>query len=220
MLSTSKTRICPLCKSDADWFCDYFNTVVDFFRCRHCLGIFKTPDNFPDSSFEKERYETHNNDVYDERYQKFVSPITNAVKKEFDVSAKGLDYGCGTGPVAAFILEKGGYNIKLFDPYFYPNEQYLNNKYDYIICCEVMEHFFYPDKEFLKLKSLLKSDSKLYCKTKMISDDIGIEDFKDWHYKNDPTHVFFYTPKSLQAIRHFAKFKSVNFDDNLIIFKT
>jgi len=220
MFSTSKTTICPLCKSYANWFCDYFNYSVEFYKCRQCLSIFKTSDNFPDPVFEKKRYETHNNDVHDIDYQTFVSPITNAVKQVFDVSSMGLDYGCGTGPVAAFVLENDGYTIKLYDPYFQPNTQCLDECYDFIICCEVMEHFFYPEREFLKLKHLLKSDSKLYCKTKMITNDMNVVDFKKWHYKNDPTHVFFYAPKSLKLISQLVGFKSVNFDHNLIIFST
>lgn len=220
MPSNSKTAICPLCKSEAEWFCDYFKEIVEFYKCKNCLGIFKPSKYFPDLTFEKERYETHNNDVYDKQYQKFVSPITDAIENEFKVSSLGLDYGCGTGPVATFVLEKKGYTIKLYDPYFYPDKKSLSGSYDFIICCEVMEHFFTPDLEFLKLKKLLKSNSKLFCKTKMISNTISVEHFKNWHYKDDPTHVFFYSPESLRVISQFAKFKSVKFDDNLIIFST
>jgi SAM-dependent methyltransferase len=212
--------ICPLCKSNAKWFCDYFNDVVEFFKCENCHGIFKSLKSYPKPETEKARYQTHNNDVHDRRYQQFVSPITDAVQDDFENTSVGLDYGCGTGPVATHVLEKQGYSIKLYDPFFYPDENYENQLYDFIICCEVMEHFFHPDKEFSKLKKLLKSNSKLYCKTKMISNTMSVEDFKNWYYKDDPTHVFFYTPRSLVVICGLAKFKSVNFNDNLIIFST
>lgn len=220
MTDSSKTAICPLCKSHASWFCNYFNHVVEFFKCNNCSSIFKSSNSYPKWESEKARYETHNNDVYDIRYQHFVSPITNAVKKHFENTSLGLDYGCGTGPVAAHVLEKQGYNIILYDPFFYPDKSYRSHVYDYIICCEVMEHFFDPYKEFQKLKSLLKPNSKLYCKTKMIADDVQVEDFKSWFYKDDPTHVFFYTSKSLDMICRLSNFKTVSFDDNLIIFST
>jgi SAM-dependent methyltransferase len=220
MSSSSVKVVCPLCSSHANWFCDYFKDVVDFFKCDNCLSIFKSSLSFPNYSLEKTRYETHNNDVHDKRYQKFVIPITQAIEQEFHINSTGLDYGCGTGPVATFVLEGKGYKIRLYDPFFYPDESYKKESYDFIICCEVMEHFFDPNMEFIKLKNLLKPNSKLYCKTKMISDTINIQDFKSWHYKDDPTHVFFYTPKSLQVICEISDFKSVNFDDNLIIFST
>lgn len=220
MVEPGKSVRCLLCQDHAHKFCSYFKTPEVFYRCPNCLAIFKSSNFFVDANFEEERYRTHNNDIYDERYQKFVSPITDAVKKDFTTKTKGLDYGCGTGPVATHVLEKQDYNITLYDPYFYPDSTYQNTTYDFIICCEVMEHFYEPDKEFSKLKNLLNSNGKLYCKTKMISDDFSVEAFKNWHYKNDPTHVFFYSPKTLQVICHKFGYKSVYFDDKLITFCT
>ncbi|MGX1023672.1 class I SAM-dependent methyltransferase [Flavobacterium sp. CS20] len=220
MSPTQASTPCPLCQHQADWFCSCFNIPQDFYRCSNCLSIFKPSKYFVDADFEEERYRTHNNDVHDKRYQSFVSPITNAVKRDFSSDTKGLDYGCGTGPVATYVLEHEDYNITLYDPYFYPDSSYENEEYDFIICCEVMEHFYEPNQEFEKLKNLLKPNAKLYCKTKMITNDFSVENFKNWHYKNDPTHVFFYSPKTLQVICQKFGFKSVSFDEKLITFNT
>jgi SAM-dependent methyltransferase len=215
----SKSSTCRLCHHKAVWFCDNFKKPIDFFRCIYCKSIFKEKDNFLDHNAEKTRYETHNNDVKDIRYQKFVSPITDAVFDEFSNDALGLDYGCGTGPVASYILEKKGFKMTLFDPFFYTETSYSQKKYNFIICCEVMEHFHQPDKEFKHLKELLSKNGVLYCKTKMISDNISVDAFKAWHYKDDPTHVFFYTPTALNFIQTNEGFQSVSFDEKLIIFK-
>ena len=217
---SSELKKCKLCHHKVKWYCDYFKIPKSFYKCTNCKAIYRDFETFVDEETEEKRYRTHNNDVYDERYQKFVSPITNAVSEDFEQTAKGLDYGCGTGPVATFILEKKGYNIRLYDPFFYPDTSFENERYDFIICCEVMEHFFNPQVEFQKLKNLLKPNGKLYCKTKMITDEFSVEAFKNWHYKNDPTHVFFYSPKTLQVIQEQFGFSSVTFDDKLIIFHT
>ena len=217
---SSESSICKLCQHKIEWFCDYFKVPKSFYQCTNCRAIYRDSKTFVDEETEEKRYRTHNNDVYDERYQKFVSPITNAVSEDFSQTAKGLDYGCGTGPVATFMLEKKAYDITLYDPFFYPDTSYENEQYDFIICCEVMEHFFNPKTEFQKLKNLLKPNGKLYCKTKMITDDFSVEAFKNWHYKNDPTHVFFYSPKTLKVIQQQFDFKSVTFDEKLIIFHT
>jgi 2-polyprenyl-3-methyl-5-hydroxy-6-metoxy-1,4-benzoquinol methylase len=209
---------CILCHGKADWFCNYFKKQVHFYKCSNCKSIFKDNSVFPDLTSEKLRYLTHNNNVEDENYQAFVSPITNAVVKHFSEDKIGLDYGCGTGPVAAHVLKLKGYEIVLYDPFFYPDENYDQQKYDFIICCEVMEHFHKPDKEFRLLKSLLKEEGRLYCKTSQISDHISVQEFKDWHYKNDPTHVFFYTPSALEYIKTNMGFRSLNFDKKLITF--
>ena len=59
-------------------------------------------NTFISAEAEKARYLTHNNDVEDERYQQFVSPITSAVMKQVQpLRTFGLDYGAGTGPVIA-----------------------------------------------------------------------------------------------------------------------
>lgn len=78
-------------------------------------------------------------------------------------------------------------------------------QYDFIVCCEIAEHFANPAAEFQRLARLLKPGGRIYCMTMMW---LG-GDFSRWQYKNDPTHVFFYTPKSLAFIRDQYGFKSV-----------
>ncbi|HSI70741.1 MAG TPA: class I SAM-dependent methyltransferase [Gillisia sp.] len=174
------------------------------------------PEFYVDPIAEKNRYEEHNNDVNDPRYQNFVSPITTAVLADFPATATGLDYGCGTGPVAAVQLQKQGYTVKLFDPFFENHPQNLEQQYDFIICCEVMEHFFYPYEEFKLLAGLLKPGGKLYCKTSIYNDD---RDFDSWYYKNDPTHVFLYSPESLEWIKDNLKFSKLQVQPKLIVFE-
>ena len=68
---------CPLCNSTATLFCEKPKHL--FYKCTNCDGIFRPKDTFLTAEEEKEHYEKHNNDVFDERYQNFVSPIVNAV---------------------------------------------------------------------------------------------------------------------------------------------
>lgn len=174
------------------------------------------PEFYIDPTAEKNRYEEHNNDVNDLRYQKFVSPITTAVFASFPNTALGLDYGCGTGPVAAVQLQEQGYKVNLFDPFFENHPQNLQQQYDFIICCEVMEHFFNPHKEFKLLARLLTPGGKLYCKTSLFTND---QDFGPWYYKNDPTHVFLYSPESLEWIKDNFRFKNLQIEPKLLTFE-
>lgn len=186
-----------------------------FFDCENCGSIVRSTDTFPDFETEKERYETHNNDVNDLRYQKFVSPITNAVQANFKPqNSIGLDFGAGTGPVITKVLNDKGYKLNLYDPFFHPDKSVLNQKYDYIVCCEVIEHFHNPFKEFELLKSLLKPSGKLYCMTDIFSKNL---DFGNWYYKNDPTHVIFYTEKSLRWIQREIEFSTLEINHRLIV---
>lgn len=210
---------CPLCESVADYFCSIGKKGRDYYKCGTCHSVFLTPNQYIDYSSEKSRYEEHNNDVEDPRYQKFVSPITDAVQTQFPKNADGLDYGCGTGPVASVVLEENGFKeIALYDPFFQPNKNNLTKTYDFIICCEVMEHFFNPKEEFSRLKKLLKPSGKLFCKTSVLKDNADADYFKDWWYNNDPTHVFFYTPKTLEFIAKTFDFNQVLIEQKLITF--
>ena len=95
----------------------------------------------------------------------------------------------------------------------YPD--HLKEKYEYIACCEVIEHFYHPYKEFKNLRNMLKENGALYCQTNIYKENIN---FKDWYYKNDPTHVFFYTEKSIYWIKENFAFSDITIKNRLIIF--
>jgi 2-polyprenyl-3-methyl-5-hydroxy-6-metoxy-1,4-benzoquinol methylase len=173
------------------------------------------PKDYPGRKEEIRVYKQHKNDIHDERYQNFVSPITLAVMRDFKTEHRGLDFGAGTGPVITSVLNSSGYQIIPYDPYFHNNGELLNSRYDYIACCEVMEHFHHPYQEFDLLKKLLNPGGKLYCMTMLFDDGI---DFEKWYYKNDPTHVFLYSPASLEWIRKYFGFQDVQVEGRLITF--
>lgn len=204
---------CNLCGAETKAFWE--DKQRKFVCCTNCEAIQLLPEFYVPEDAEKERYLTHNNDVEDPRYQQFVSPITSQVLEDFSEENTGLDYGCGTGPVAAAELEKKGYTVALYDPYFHPDKKVLKNFYDFIICCEVMEHFYEPAREFRRLSERINPGGKLYCKTSLYSEEI---DFENWYYKNDPTHVFFYTEKSLIWIKDNLGFSKVEIEPQLIVF--
>lgn len=187
-----------------------------YYRCTNCQSIMMDPAGYLSSEAEKDRYDQHNNDVNDKGYRNFVKPLVETVLNKFSAGARGLDYGAGSGPVAAAMLEEKGYRVNLYDPYYWNNKMLLDAKYDYIICCEVIEHFTRPAEEFRLLRSLLREGGSLICMTEITSDGL---DFEKWYYKNDPTHVFFYHPLALEWIKKEYGFSSLNVDKRLIHFE-
>lgn len=204
--------LCPLCHQNNFTRRD---DIPKFFNCLNCGIIFRDTAHYMTAEQEKARYLTHNNDVNDIRYQDFVRPVVHGVLRSFLPTAKGLDFGAGTGPVIAKLLRDKGFEINLWDPFFHPDETVLNEAYPFIVCCEVMEHFHYPLKEFQRMKNLLKPGGKLFCMTWLFSDEIV---FKNWNYKNDRTHVIFYTEQTLQWIKEKVGFSKVYLENRLIIF--
>jgi len=204
-------KSCPLCEGESTVF--YQHKTRLYHQCKTCKGIFVDPSLIPDSIHEKSRYEEHQNDVNDEGYQKFVSPITNAILNNYSPLDKGLDFGAGTGPVIAKILREQDYQIALYDPFFHYFPNLLNQTYDYIACCEVIEHFHFPAKEFDLLKSLLRKGGTLYCMTDIYDNSI---DFHQWYYKNDITHVFIYQKETLEWIKETYGFLKLTVKDRLV----
>jgi len=184
--------ICTLCSSELIHKKDAY-----YYDCDTCKAIVKDEAYYLAADEEKARYETHNNDVNDSRYQNFTSPITNYVLDRFSPEHKGLDFGSGTGPVISSVLTKKGYSIVQYDPFFAPDRNVLNDSYDYIVSCEVFEHFYTPKKEIDKLISLLNNNGALLIMTLLYNDQI---DFNTWFYRKDPTHVFIYRKETIEYI--------------------
>lgn len=183
---------CPLCTTQLEFKVDAF-----YFECSTCFALVKDAQFYISSEDEKIRYVSHNNDVEDVRYQNFTSPITNKILEHCKPTDLGLDYGCGTGPVITKMLQEKNYQIQLYDLYFYPSLDYLNYAYDYIFSCEVFEHFSNPNAEIKKLISLLKPNGLLLIMTHLYDETIL---FENWYYRNDPTHIFIYTHKTMEYI--------------------
>ena len=212
-MNSNNLNNCPLCGSHGTEF--YKSKKSVYFQCTNCSGIFMDNKLRPDSEMEKLRYEEHINDVENEGYQKFVLPITSSVLREFSPTDKGLDFGAGTGPVISKILNDNNFSIVQYDPFFHNYPNLLNHKYDYIACCEVMEHFYQPKKEFELLLNLLQPNGKLFCMTDLYNETI---DFRKWYYKNDQTHVFIYHQDSIDWIQKEIGFSDFIIDGRLITF--
>jgi len=206
-----KQEQCPLCGTPSPFF--YQNTQ-SYFRCPCCDGIFVSRKDLPEAKEEIQRYKLHSDDTQDAGYRKFVTPITSNILKDFTTASKGLDFGAGTSAIISVILHEHNYNIKNYDPYFHNHPKLLLQQYDYISSCEVIEHFYQPKKEFTLLCRMLQEGGKLYLMTDIYDENI---EFSSWYYKNDPTHVFFYTAKTFAYIQEVFACKNVSIEKRLII---
>jgi len=90
--------------------------------------------------------------------------------------------------------QKGGYDPEIFqDDYFVP-------PFDFITCTETAEHFTKPGVDFQKLLSpllLRQSGGILVIMTQML---YSKEQFVNWWYLRDKTHVSFYSPETMEFI--------------------
>ena len=94
-------------------------------------------------------------------------------------------------------MKKDGFEVFLYDPFFYPDKDVLTKQYDFITCTETVEHFHNPWKEFNTLNTILKPNGWLGVMTSFLTTDVM---FENWYYRRDPTHVTFYSEKTFQVI--------------------
>lgn len=189
---------CVLCDStDAHLY--YSNENSSYLRCSTCELVFSPKRFHLNNTDEKSRYDLHQNNPEDEHYRAFLSRVFNPVLDCIKPGAKGLDFGCGPGPTLSLMFEEKGYSVDLFDKYYANNPDIFNNQYDFITATEVAEHLDEPGKELSRLFKLLNPGGVLAVMTSMLSQEIV---FSSWHYKDDSTHICFFSKKTMN---HLAK---------------
>ncbi len=207
--------ICPICLGSNIL---PFKTIdkKNYFKCNFCSGLFVDSKHHLSSEEEKERYSLHNNTLYDPDYRIFLSKLYNPLVAELKKGSKGLDFGCGPGPALAEMFKEAGFCMDLYDPIFFPQKPSTYKKYDFITCTEVVEHFYDPFNEFIKIDGMLAKKGIFAVMTNFYDESIN---FENWYYRKDPTHVVFYTIQTLQYIAEEMSWKFETPSKNVVFFK-
>jgi 2-polyprenyl-3-methyl-5-hydroxy-6-metoxy-1,4-benzoquinol methylase len=152
--------------------------------------VFVDPQYYLDPEQEKAEYDLHKNSAADPGYRQFLSRLSVPLLERLSPARQGLDFGCGPGPTLSLMLEQAGHFVALYDPFYQPGGDVLAAHYDFITATEVVEHLYQPGAELEKLWAMLDKGGYLGLMTKLVRDR---EAFASWHYKNDPTHVCFFS---------------------------
>lgn len=88
------------------------------------------------------------------------------------------------------MFREAGHRMALYDCFYQPDNAVLSGSYDFITATEVVEHLHRPGATLAQLWGLLRPGGYLGLMTKLVIDR---EAFSRWHYKNDPTHVAFFS---------------------------
>lgn len=184
--------ICPLCTNAATALY-WRDKRRDYCRCPVCETVFVPPAFHLPPDREKAEYDLHRNDVNDPGYRRFLARIATPLLARLPAAAQGLDFGCGPGPALAAMLREAGHRCALYDLYYFPDDQVLHHRYDFITATEVVEHLANPHAALAQLWACLNPGATLALMTKRVHDR---EAFQRWHYKNDPTHITFFSAGS------------------------
>ncbi len=105
--------------------------------------------------------------------------------------------------------------MDLYDPFFQPLMENLKDHYEFIICSEVMEHFYDPAKEISFLSQRLQKGGSLFVMTELWKNQVP---FEKWDYQRDSTHVCFYSESTFKWIEKSWAFSRLEIrSPNLIV---
>jgi len=154
---------------------------------------------YVDESTEKAQYDNHHNSIDDEGYCTFLSRIIDPIEAYVEKGGSGLDFGSGPGPTLSRLFERRGFKMDIYDPYYAPDNTIFKKQYTFITSTEVIEHMYQPMFEIKRLMGILEEGGVIGLMTMFVPE--RQEDFKPWFYKNDPTHIAFYSEKTFR-IQH------------------
>lgn len=208
---------CLICGSETTDIIDS-QIRVTHSHCDNCGFIYKNKEFHLSLDVEHDNYKMHNNTFESKGYVQIFVDLVNDYIKPLNIKGKVLEFGSGPGPVLKELLIREGYDVFDFDPFFNNNLTYLKNKYQLITSTEVVEHFVEPLKEFEHLSNLLEKGGYLLLMTRLRTMDSN--EFLNWWYRRDLTHISFYTLDTFKEIGKRNNLELVKSNNvNIIIFK-
>lgn len=180
---------CPLCgQSEAElYWCD---ARREYRQCGCCRLVFVPRHQYLSAAQEKAHYDLHINSPEDQGYRRFLGRLFDPMVEKLAPAAEGLDFGSGPGPTLSVMFDEAGFATATYDIYYARNEPNLLRDYDFVTASEVVEHLSQPGEVLDKLWSILKPCGWLGLMTKLVANR---QAFSRWHYKNDPTHISFFS---------------------------
>lgn len=204
---------CPLCKASEGRL--FFQDSRDYFRCSVCSLAFVLPHQFLSTKEEKSVYDLHKNSPDDPGYRRFLTRLFDPMVQRLTPNSYGFDFGSGPGPTLSAMFEEAGHSMEIYDPFYAPDIKLLQEQYDFIVASEVVEHLHHPGQELDRLWSCLKPNGLLGIMTKRVIDQ---QAFSKWHYKNDPTHVCFFSTETFQWLADYWHATLTIPEDDVVIF--
>ncbi|GGF64613.1 methyltransferase [Alteromonas lipolytica] len=175
--------------------------------------VFVDPEALPTPEQEHAEYQLHQNSLQDEGYLSYLNRLVECITPHLSADAKILDYGSGPCPALAHLFSNAGFNIDCYDPFFGPTTISAAH-YDVITATESIEHFHKPEQEWQRWMELLNPHGWLAIMTKRV---LSADKFANWHYKNDPTHVSFFSVETFTWLAREYRFNVIFPDRDIVL---
>lgn len=189
-------------------YSDFYDKELFFFICEDC-GFISAPDNkyeyekkdFLSSSKPSNKPGSRAGDGFNpgREYFMFKNAYEVIGKNRVDVLIFGAGLSKDHEKLRSLHLTSNVYitdfvNLQKSD-WFIPLDS-TNYRFDIVICCEVMEHFIDPQREFKKLFEFVKDNGILICSTN-INNEKSLENVLYPYFKG---HTSYYNASSISVL--------------------
>lgn len=189
---------CPACTAAALSFEDV-QLHCTTHRCTRCGLIFKDRSCFPTQAQELKKYREHNNSLENAGYVAMFEQFLDFALAHVPHRVRtALDYGSGPAPVLAQLLKRRGFETAIYDKYFAPDPLPESARFDLVTCTEVIEHVADPAAFLAQLKAHTEPGGTIALMTQFHDGSEAL--YRTWWYRRDPTHLCFFTPRTLQTL--------------------
>ena len=209
---------CKICNSRVKQIEDKKKSLY-YYRCCFCSFISLDDAQRVDKEQEKKQYDQHNNSLENEGYvQMFEEFIDLSIAPYIKNIQTALDFGSGPTPVFSELLKRRGLEVDIYDLFYAPKKVYKEKSYDLITSTEVFEHLSKPLEVLELLSRHLKAYGYISIMTKFPPNEDN--EFLNWWYRRDPTHISFFTPKSFEIMAEKVGLKLLKtINSNIVVFQ-
>ena len=205
---------CKICLSHTKTIEDA-QLLKTYYACPHCEAFFLDEAFFLSHEQEQKMYSQHNNSLENEGYVAMFENFLDFFWQDIASSKAILDFGSGPTPVLSELMKRRGATVACYDKFYQPIAIHETQQYDCITSTEVFEHLDNPLETLDYLNKHLKEKGLLALMTLFHQNDEN--HFLTWWYRRDPTHIFFYTPKTIACMAEKSCFSVLKTDNKRVI---
>lgn len=180
----------------------FYNDRRAFYRCLSCSLVFTLEIAAPD---EQERHYKSQWEIQQPDFWRGQTDALLGVAERYVAPRRVLDFGAGSGGMT-LELKRRGIDCTPLEPmeHGYLKDQRYPAPFDAIFAVEVVEHILDLWAELNAMYAVLAPGGIIVLTTLLTEKFIRLPDaaehFKEWWYKDDPTHVSFFCKSALDAL--------------------
>ncbi len=218
MTALSPKADCRLCGTASPLF---FADRRRFFKCPECALIFTletAEKSAEEAHYKKQWAET------DPGFWKGQVDVLLRLIERYRAPRHLLDFGSGSGAMTE-EFQRRGLKVTPLEPMIhgYLKDQNFSCTFDVVVAVEVIEHLPGLWQELKQIERVLDQDGIVVFSTLLTNSFIDAADaqqqFAEWWYKDDPTHVSFFCNRALGKLADLGPYDIDIFGNNVFVLK-